>query len=52
MRETCCDWAAGLEPQDDPCLKGEKDPKAGYNIKVARMNANVYGVFFWVVLLV
>ncbi|CAN0347133.1 unnamed protein product [Lampetra fluviatilis] len=33
IRKTCCDWEA--EPANDPCLKGEKDPKSGFEIKVA-----------------
>ena len=36
VRETCCDWEKGAEPRDDPCLKGEKDPKTGYGINVPR----------------
>ncbi|XP_033631530.1 cytoplasmic FMR1-interacting protein 1-like isoform X1 [Asterias rubens] len=36
VRETCCDWDKGSEPRDDPCLKGEKDPKTGYTLKVPR----------------
>lgn len=27
MRVTCADWLNGLEPTDDPALKGKKDPK-------------------------
>ena len=39
VRETSADWAKGLEPQDDPALKGKKDPDNGtYEIKVLRRN--------------
>lgn len=27
LRSTCADWLNGLEPADDPALKGKKDPK-------------------------
>eukprot|EP00051_Salpingoeca_urceolata_P004991 m.69469 g.69469 ORF g.69469 m.69469 type:complete len:1254 (+) comp13989_c0_seq2:242-4003(+) len=27
IRNTCADWAAGVEPKDDPAMKGDKDPK-------------------------
>ncbi|XP_072040304.1 cytoplasmic FMR1-interacting protein 2-like isoform X3 [Amphiura filiformis] len=38
VRETCADWLRGEEPRDDPCLKGDKDPKVqgGYRIEVPR----------------
>ena len=36
MRETCVDWLKGFEPRDDPCLKGEKDPKVGYHTELPR----------------
>uniref|UniRef100_H3B436 Cytoplasmic FMR1-interacting protein n=1 Tax=Latimeria chalumnae TaxID=7897 RepID=H3B436_LATCH len=36
IRKTICDWEAGREPPNDPCLKGEKDPKGGFDIKVPR----------------
>ncbi|XP_078682474.1 cytoplasmic FMR1-interacting protein 2-like isoform X1 [Branchiostoma floridae x Branchiostoma belcheri] len=38
IRDTCVDWMRGMEPTDDPCLKGEKDPKSGYQIHVPRRN--------------
>uniref|UniRef100_UPI00358DFFAE cytoplasmic FMR1-interacting protein 2-like n=1 Tax=Myxine glutinosa TaxID=7769 RepID=UPI00358DFFAE len=34
IRKTCCDWET--EPTNDPCLRGEKDPKGGFEIKVPR----------------
>ncbi|XP_071846795.1 cytoplasmic FMR1-interacting protein 2-like isoform X2 [Apostichopus japonicus] len=37
VRETCAHWQHGHEPKDDPCLKGEKDPKTGYSIHVQRI---------------
>ena len=36
IRETCVDWAKGVEPRDDPCLKGEKDPKSGFHADLPR----------------
>uniref|UniRef100_A0A8C6D232 Cytoplasmic FMR1 interacting protein 2 n=1 Tax=Moschus moschiferus TaxID=68415 RepID=A0A8C6D232_MOSMO len=36
IRKTICDWEGGREPPNDPCLKGEKDPKGGFDIKVPR----------------
>ncbi|XP_006821526.2 cytoplasmic FMR1-interacting protein 2-like [Saccoglossus kowalevskii] len=36
VRETCADWLRGNEPHDDPALRGEKDPKTGYNLHVPR----------------
>lgn len=38
VRETCADWLRGVEPQDDPALKGKKDPENGFDIKVPRRN--------------
>ncbi|KAJ8027992.1 Cytoplasmic FMR1-interacting protein 2 [Holothuria leucospilota] len=37
VRETCAHWQHGHEPRDDPCLKGEKDPKTGYSVHVQRL---------------
>ena len=38
MRETCADWIRGIEPHDDPALKGKRDPEGGYDLKVPRRN--------------
>lgn len=38
VRDTCVDWFRGTEPQDDPSLKGKKDPDEGFMIKVPRRN--------------
>ena len=38
VRETCADWLRGVEPQDDPVLRGKKDPEEGFHIKVPRRN--------------
>lgn len=38
VRDTCADWIRGLEPQDDPALRGKKDPESGFEIKVPRRN--------------
>uniref|UniRef100_A0AAR2L8R8 Cytoplasmic FMR1-interacting protein n=1 Tax=Pygocentrus nattereri TaxID=42514 RepID=A0AAR2L8R8_PYGNA len=36
IRKTICDWEIGREPHNDPALRGEKDPKGGFDIKVPR----------------
>lgn len=38
VRETCADWIRGIEPNDDPALKGKRDPDRGYDLKVPRRN--------------
>ncbi|XP_076048811.1 cytoplasmic FMR1-interacting protein Sra-1 isoform X2 [Oratosquilla oratoria] len=38
VRETSADWLRGVEPPDDPALKGKKDPDNGFEIKVLRRN--------------
>ncbi|ROT84477.1 putative cytoplasmic FMR1-interacting protein [Penaeus vannamei] len=38
VRETSADWVKGMEPPDDPALKGKKDPDNGFEIKVLRRN--------------
>lgn len=38
VRETCADWLRGTEPDEDPALKGKKDPEQGFEIKVPRRN--------------
>ncbi|XP_044741705.1 cytoplasmic FMR1-interacting protein [Chrysoperla carnea] len=38
VRETCADWQRGVEPQQDPALKGKKDTENGFGIKVPRRN--------------
>ena len=38
MLETCADWIRGIEPHDDPALKGKRDPEGGYDLKVPRRN--------------
>jgi Cytoplasmic Fragile-X interacting family len=37
VRETCADWLRGVEPIDDPALKGKKDDE-NFRIKVPRRN--------------
>ncbi|MEJ1270752.1 hypothetical protein NN561_001580 [Cricetulus griseus] len=34
IRKTVCDWETGHEPFNDPALRGEKDPKSGFDIKL------------------
>ena len=36
IRKTICDWETIREPHNDPALRGEKDPKGGFDIKVPR----------------
>lgn len=38
VRNTCVDWLRGVEPHEDPAMKGKKDPDEGYFIKVPRRN--------------
>jgi len=37
VRETCADWLRGIEPQDDPALRGKKDDES-FHMKVPRRN--------------
>ena len=32
VRDTCVDWYKGKEPDDDPALRGKKDPDSGFKI--------------------
>ena len=36
IRDICIDWLDGKERNDDPALKGDKDPKSGFHIDVPR----------------
>ena len=36
IRDVCIDWLDGKERNDDPALRGEKDPKTGFHIEVPR----------------
>ncbi|XP_065179360.1 cytoplasmic FMR1-interacting protein 2-like [Sycon ciliatum] len=36
LREMCADWPSGVENDQDPCLRGEKDPKGGFQIELSR----------------
>ncbi|XP_052793301.1 cytoplasmic FMR1-interacting protein-like isoform X3 [Mya arenaria] len=38
VRNTCVDWLRGVEPNEDPAMKGKKDPEEGFQIKVPRRN--------------
>ena len=38
VRNTCVDWLRGVEPHEDPAMKGKKDPDDGFFIKVPRRN--------------
>lgn len=44
VRETCADWQRGVEPLQDPALKGKKDPENGFAIKVPRRNVGKYHI--------
>ena len=33
VRDTCVDWFKGKEPEDDPALRGKKDPESGFKIE-------------------
>ncbi len=36
VRDVCIDWLDGKERNDDPALRGDKDPKSGFHIDVPR----------------
>lgn len=38
VRETCADWKRGTEPNEDPALRGKKDPDNGFDISAPRRN--------------
>lgn len=42
VRETCADWQRGVEPLQDPALRGKKDSDNGFNVKVPRRNVGKY----------
>lgn len=44
VRETCADWQRGVDPNQDPALKGKKDPDSGFNLKVPRRNVGKYAI--------
>lgn len=43
VRETCADWQRGMEPENDPALKGKKDQENGFKLKVPRRNVGRFG---------
>ncbi|OXB73926.1 UNVERIFIED_CONTAM: hypothetical protein H355_008221 [Colinus virginianus] len=47
IRKTICDWEGGREPPNDPCLRGEKDPKGGFDIKVPRRAVGPSSTQLW-----
>lgn len=38
VRETCADWHSRIDPNQDPALKGKKDPDNGFNLKILERN--------------
>ena len=48
VRDTCADWIRGIEPQDDPALRGKKDPESGFEIKVPRRNVGPSSTQVWI----
>ncbi|XP_021955004.1 cytoplasmic FMR1-interacting protein isoform X2 [Folsomia candida] len=36
VRESCADWIRSYKPEEDPAMKGKKDPENGYDIKIAK----------------
>ncbi|KAL3880811.1 hypothetical protein ACJMK2_033018 [Sinanodonta woodiana] len=38
VRDCCVDWLRGVEPHEDPAMRGKKDPEDGFLIKVPRRN--------------
>ena len=45
VRETCADWLRGIEPQDDPALRGKKDDD--FQMKVPRRNVGPSSTQVW-----
>ena len=46
VRDTCADWLRGVEPQDDPAMRGKKEDE-GFNIKVPRRNVGPSTTQVW-----
>jgi cytoplasmic FMR1 interacting protein len=43
VRESCADWIRGYKPEEDPAMKGKKDPDGGLEIKVPKRNVGKFG---------
>lgn len=52
VRETCADWQRGMEPAQDPALKGKKDPDNGFVLKVPRRNVGMESFLMFVLYIV
>lgn len=36
VRECCADWIRNYKPEEDPAMKGKKDPETGFDIKIPK----------------
>lgn len=36
VRESCADWIRNYKPEEDPAMKGKKDPDSGFDIKIPK----------------
>lgn len=48
VRETCGDWARGIDPEADPALRGKKDtPDREYSVRITRRNVGkCFSIYF------
>ncbi|KAK3576874.1 hypothetical protein CHS0354_012929 [Potamilus streckersoni] len=49
IRDSCVDWLNGIEPPDDPALKGKKDSNEGFPIQVPRKQVGPSGTQLYMV---
>lgn len=45
VRESCADWIRNYRPEEDPAMKGKKDPENGYDIKISKRCVGMILVF-------
>ncbi|KAL3880810.1 hypothetical protein ACJMK2_033017 [Sinanodonta woodiana] len=49
IRDSCVDWLGGIEPSNDPALKGKKDSNEGFSIQVPRKRVGPSGTQLYMV---
>ena len=49
IRDVCIDWMDGKERNDDPALRGDKDPKSGFHIELPRRYVRLSTPYFLLV---
>jgi len=42
VRETCADWSQNYKPEEDPAMKGEKDPDPGLEVGILKRVARTF----------